>query len=378
MSGITFVDTTDFYNFRWQNNADFNDLVDNYSHGNAIDIFIVPDENFFSGAQANYIPGNAIVITKDVVNDGSTLAHEIGHCLGLYHTHQKTADGAIFGGWTCDENINGSNCATCGDLVCDTPADPNLDINSDGNCNYTGPIGYTPLINNIMSYSKPYCRSVITAGQGARILEVIPNSSGLPQRLIDANVSITNQNVPATIIPCGTCPVITISQINFIAKNTITSSGNVVVSSGGQLGYLAESEINILPGFEAVQGSIFSAVIDETCPAVINFKVTNSNNSNNESVISSNLGQIQKKNQADIYFLVLPNPNNGEFKLALNTNNELPKSIIIRDYQGKEVKTINNPTEYELNIDLKNLNNGLFIITANYADVIMSKRIIKQ
>lgn len=67
----------------------------------------------------------------------STTAHEMGHCLGLYHTFQ--------GG---DENVarsgNCANCTTTGDGLCDTEADPHSDSYDTGNvidtitCNYFG------------------------------------------------------------------------------------------------------------------------------------------------------------------------------------------------------------------------------------------------
>lgn len=42
------------------------------------------------------------------------LTHELGHLFGLLHTFEGNGV----------ENVNGSNCHTHGDLICDTPADP--------------------------------------------------------------------------------------------------------------------------------------------------------------------------------------------------------------------------------------------------------------
>ena len=47
----------------------------------------------------------------------TTLSHELGHYFDLYHTHETS-----FG----TECPSGSNCQSAGDMVCDTPADPNL------------------------------------------------------------------------------------------------------------------------------------------------------------------------------------------------------------------------------------------------------------
>lgn len=60
----------------------------------------------------------------------STVSHEMGHCLGLYHTHES-----VF----CRELVNGSNCTTCGDLVCDTEADHSQTVSAifiKENCEY--------------------------------------------------------------------------------------------------------------------------------------------------------------------------------------------------------------------------------------------------
>lgn len=55
-----------------------------------------------------------------VPKSGKGLMHELGHTFGLYHTFE-----AKFG----LELVNQSNCATAGDLICDTPADPNIGPN---------------------------------------------------------------------------------------------------------------------------------------------------------------------------------------------------------------------------------------------------------
>ncbi len=86
----------------------------------------------------------------------STIAHEMGHFLGLYHTHE-TANGA--------ELVNGSNCSSTGDYFCDTPADPTLSGLVNTSCIYTGNAVdangalYQPDPTNLMSYSRKNCRT---------------------------------------------------------------------------------------------------------------------------------------------------------------------------------------------------------------------------
>jgi hypothetical protein len=102
----------------------------------------------------------AVVFSPGGVN---ILVHELGHVLGLQHT---------FGP---GELVDGSNCLTAGDGICDTPADggyylPGVHIDL-STCTYIGTETdangdlYDPMLNNIMSYS-PCAKDAFTPGQG--------------------------------------------------------------------------------------------------------------------------------------------------------------------------------------------------------------------
>lgn len=117
--------------------------------------------------------GSACMLDFDVFH------HEIGHFLSLYHTHHA------YNG--VPELVDGSNCAVAGDLVCDTPADPNLYGLSLSNCQYTGSARdvnnqiYQPDPTNLMSYASHSCRNSFTPGQMTRMeycIRYIRNLSG--------------------------------------------------------------------------------------------------------------------------------------------------------------------------------------------------------
>jgi hypothetical protein len=69
-------------------------------------------------AEAEDIGSNALIITRNILNK-YYLAHEIGHCLGLYHTFQDSIS-------DCPEPIE-IHSSTTGDLIADTPYDFGLE-----------------------------------------------------------------------------------------------------------------------------------------------------------------------------------------------------------------------------------------------------------
>jgi len=114
-------------------------IIDNYTFGTFVDslripeihvlyrkprrinLFIIEDIPFlhcgtstFNGIQT--INDANIIIERDC-QDGYVLqlAHHLGHLFGLYDTYHNG-----------DELVDGSNCETAGDELCDTPADPFL------------------------------------------------------------------------------------------------------------------------------------------------------------------------------------------------------------------------------------------------------------
>lgn len=120
---------------------------------------------FYVGSNGGF-GGSAVLDMAMVTQSGtsSTLVHELGHILGLGHT-----DGGA------PELVDGSNCATAGDHICDTPADPGLylpGVVDLATCTYVGAMTdangdtYQPIVNNIMSAS-PCPKDSLTPQQGA-------------------------------------------------------------------------------------------------------------------------------------------------------------------------------------------------------------------
>jgi hypothetical protein len=112
---------------------------------------------------------NHVFMVNGQSNDNITLPHEMGHYLQLAHTFDGSADAEATNREfvtrnkkETKHNRKSANCATNGDLICDTPADPYDRIKSFfKGCTYDVPatkIGdinddvYTPQMNNIMAY----------------------------------------------------------------------------------------------------------------------------------------------------------------------------------------------------------------------------------
>ncbi len=164
-----FVDVSVFYDF---DRSLYADSLATYNVPGAINIYfinkILNDDTFICGyASFPWLDQEYVVVKNSCALNTSTVAHEIGHYLGLYHTH-STVNGF--------ELADGSNCRFSGDEVCDTPADPRLGShNVSTDCDYTGRERdlnndrYDPDPSNVMSYSRKACRDFFSEGQFTRM-----------------------------------------------------------------------------------------------------------------------------------------------------------------------------------------------------------------
>lgn len=99
----------------------------------------------------------------------STVAHEVGHCLGLYHTFRGVEETTQCG--PCYEYVGANDADLLGDFCSDTPAQPlnYYCTNSSGKDPCTGENwGYTQP-ENFMAYTPDYCQTLFTSQQAGRM-----------------------------------------------------------------------------------------------------------------------------------------------------------------------------------------------------------------
>lgn len=181
LSGSDYIDN-DTYNLMSDANNVLSQNMKNLfainSKNNAIDIYVISDSrNLIRTAGASFLSKTGMYVRNDKYAT-STVAHEMGHCLGLYHTHNGTGDNN-----GTPELVNGSNSSIAGDYITDTPADPNY---WDGFGGYTGGNltdangdKYNPNPLNLMSYSGHPNRGAITPKQIEWMFKTIANTNDL-------------------------------------------------------------------------------------------------------------------------------------------------------------------------------------------------------
>lgn len=202
-------------------------------HNNGIDIYLFPDAlpvHLTGGGLAEGIGATAFFVAGNLsplspapppyvpLVPTSVMSHEMGHCLNLWHTWE--------GPNNCQEFVDGTNCDVCGDLICDSPAEPpggisyNIDYET---CEWTGsappdPNGdpYNPDEHIIMTYTHPDCMEYFTLQQAQRMRNSI---STLP---ILQNCLVTYPDV-----------TITAPDVNW--NTAMQISGNVIIENGAKL-----------------------------------------------------------------------------------------------------------------------------------------------
>ena len=219
-------------------------MLENYLVPDALNIFIhfsFEEEGVLGTAYR--IPNNYISLHENYTWGGfrMLMAHELGHCFGLYHTFETA-----YGQERVVRSGNCTNCTTVGDLLCDTEADVK-EVTSSllQNCVYTGTLKdscnttYKLTPKNLMSYHySETCLDHFTAQQGERARYFLNNDPVLTPLVLTADNLVRTTN--ATISNGA--------RIFYTYRNSISiEAANYTVQQGGQL-QMASKEVTVKPG----------------------------------------------------------------------------------------------------------------------------------
>jgi hypothetical protein len=182
-----FIDKTRLYNLNYITQAPLQTFL-RHSNG-CINVFVAGklNQNRMFKKNTNYA-GTFNRLTKGVLMANGvscpTLTHETGHYFKLKHPHKHWKSRLLQEPVNRDRTLIFSKKKACekrGDDLCDTPAEPNMDIYTDNYCRYTGvsltdKYGdcYVPNTDNIMSYTQNReCRTTFTDGQIKRMHAIL-------------------------------------------------------------------------------------------------------------------------------------------------------------------------------------------------------------
>jgi hypothetical protein len=210
-----------------------------FKYSNCLTIFIHDTLWDNSGALNGFaynIPNNYMSVTRSAMESTtnlSTTPHEMGHCLGLYHTHRRRWDD-VNNRYIEERRARTGVCKNCdteGDLLCGTEADRVLWETDFQNCVYlwntTDSCGQLLLMTprNIMTFGDKSCRDHFTNDQGARARTFLLSTPTLTSAVADDDWVFTTT---ATYIS---------GNFSHGARNTLT------VNNGGTLSYIGASKI---------------------------------------------------------------------------------------------------------------------------------------
>ncbi len=316
---IHYIDNDDYY-IDYESYCNFW-LDPAITHADGIDMFLGPSEGLNNaGGIASGIPGKSLWVagTWNVGIPATPalltpiISHEMGHCLGLWHTFHGTVQegGAACNGAPyddpnmCCELVDGSNGTTCGDYVADTHADPHDWYTWGPDCAYLvtlcnggsaaqcvsstcPPLSdmnndpYDPPVRNTMSYNQRLaCIDGFTTGQGERMCQIIDITPMLQATLVTPGNPILSVNTTvsdltpalgdAVTISIEVCNLTTGQLNNIVVTNPIPTGLQFGISTDFQdiNGILTSQAISLSPGSCTTLTFVAKVVLQDWCSVV--------------------------------------------------------------------------------------------------------------
>ena len=288
-----------------------------------------------SGNMTNTI-GNVLPVYSWNIN---VVTHEFGHLFGSRHTH------------ACVWNNNYTAIDNC--------AAVSIGPTSEGYSCYTAP-GIIPSAGGTMM---SYCHTLSGVG--------IKFSLGFgPQ----PTAVITNYvNSSACLSSCIACPTSLTITTNVTSGQDIKQAENTIVAtntinSGTTAIYHAPS-VTLRPSFNAKAGSTVRIYTDGCTNSFVAKQ-------SQDIKVASSQEIIEQENLKTKVIYILPNPNNGIFKISLNDVSD--GTIQITDLFGFTIYKLDfkNQTEFEMNMQEKP--KGIYIVKVTSGEQVFTSKIIKN
>lgn len=199
------------------------------------------------------LAGDNIVIRY---NELSSLVHEVGHWLGLFHTWGPEGGSSSYPWW-----IQCGTGTSNGDFIADT--NPMTPTTASTNCNNT--VSCSPSVaplSNYMSNSLG-CWNTFTSGQGTRIKSILDNNRSLVHSAANVAAKGANNFMTTNVIASNTTWTTANLPNSGIVRSgsiTINSGATLTISSGVNITMCRNSKITINPGGRLIMnGSTITA-----------------------------------------------------------------------------------------------------------------------
>lgn len=387
--------------FNWDKQIDYIDNDSYYSspttaifsvnnHQDGIDIYLF-DDSSSAGGRANgvgqssefWVSGSYWETPNNPLTRSHVISHEMGHVLYLWHTHHGTYNE---GGNDnpCPELVNGSNSASCGDYVIDTPADPHLQFNvNQANCEWNSSgtdangDSYNPDEKNVMAYTDVNCMEYFSQGQGERMRNAIATLPHLQQAITNCYSTTCNEKPQITVElePIGTNYVavhmVGLNGTNINSQCITSTTWQKISSSGGC--------------YASFGGSGFDGLGHGNCNSWNVYVKITATNSNGTTTIYRTITppapdpcdepyRIERTAGYHTYRIIDPCRSSRAFSLSNNPNSKSIENqkVMVYNHYGKLVFITK-----EIEFDLSFLKKSIYFIKAYVNGEIITHKIIR-
>jgi len=372
--GFNYINST-YLNTAFNADTDPSSVFDPYRIEGCINIFysqVINGANPACGTGCTIggtsfkIPSTFCLISNGNIGAGQTIAHEVGHCMGLLHTFEPAI------GY---ENIDGSNSDDAGDLIQDTPADPyayksfSCFSTSANRCIYTGsckdPKGqsnFSPPYTNLMGYwwaNSCYSALTLTSDQYTRVNSYLGDNDDLQDCESPADLAIG----PAAY---------TSGYHIFSATNTLTTNGNVNLA-GSTVTTLGGNLVSIQPGFVASSsGGALILMRSSACSSPVSRGFLET-----DSKVITKINNNTLTNDLKIY----PNPFSQKFVVEFDLAKAAQASLNVYDLAGRQLKSISKSFLkegiHQFTTDASDLPAGVYIVVLQAEKFRTTQKIVK-